>query len=72
MSSRIEVWDLLPWIISNCSEEAFDTVEEILDYIEETFPLPALLPNNTLAEAATEHFFSKFCFYIKVSKSQYC
>ena len=42
-------------------------MEEILDYIEETFPAPALLPNNPLAEAATEDFFSKFCFYIKVS-----
>jgi hypothetical protein len=42
-------------------------VEEILDYIEDTFPLPGLLPNSPLAEAATEDFFSKFCFYIKVN-----
>jgi hypothetical protein len=48
-------------------EEGFDTVEEILDYIEDTFPLPSLLPNSPLAEAATEDFFSKFCFYIKVN-----
>jgi hypothetical protein len=42
-------------------------VEEILDYIEDTFPLPSLLPNSPPAEAATEDFFSKFCFYIKVN-----
>jgi hypothetical protein len=42
-------------------------VEEILDYIEDTFPLPSLLPNSPIAEAATEDFFSKFCFYIKVN-----
>ncbi len=42
-------------------------MEEILDYIEDTFPLPSLLPNSPIAEAATEDFFSKFCYYIKVN-----
>ncbi len=44
-------------------------MEEILDYIEDTFPVPALLANNPLAEAATGDFFSKFCFYIKVRRN---
>jgi glutathione S-transferase len=57
-------------LVSVRSDEGFDTVEEILDYIEETFPLPSLIPNNPLAEAATGDFFSKFCFYIKVRKGK--
>lgn len=50
-------------------DEALDTVEEIIDYIDEEFPLPSLQYDNPTADANTRDFFSKFCFYIKsVSK----
>ena len=48
--------------------DAHDTVEEIMDYIEVKFPSQNLHSDNLLAEAATRDFFSKFCFFIKVRK----
>jgi len=50
--------------------EALDTVEEIVDFIDTTFPednLDNMAETATLdtAETATLDFFSKFCFFIK-------
>lgn len=57
----------LPAIIHG--DEALDTVEEIIDYIDQEFPLPVLQYENSLADQCTRDFFSKFCFFIKsVSK----
>jgi len=53
----------LPAIIYK--NDAHDTVEEIMDYIEAKFPSQNLHSDNLLAEAATRDFFSKFCFFIK-------
>jgi len=53
----------LPAIIYK--NDAHDTVEEIMEYLEEKFPSPSLHSDNILAEAATRDFFSKFCFFIK-------
>jgi len=53
----------LPAIIYK--NDALDTVEEIIDYIDMKFPSPNLNSDNILAEAATRDFFSKFCFFIK-------
>ena len=40
--------------------EACDTVEEMIDLIETTFPLPDARLENSPAEPATRDFFSKF------------
>ena len=61
----------LPSIIHG--EVAIDTVEEIIDYIDASFPTRINKINDpTLNESVdklTRNFFSKFCFYIKsVSK----
>ena len=55
-------------------DEAIDTVEEIIDYIESEFPLPSLAlggeeDDELTLDKLTRNFFSKFCYYIKaVSK----
>lgn len=57
----------LPAIIHG--NEAIDTVEEIIDYIESEFPEPCLDVDNPVVDRLTRNFFSKFCYYIKaVSK----
>lgn len=63
----------LPAIIHG--EEAIDTVEEIVDYIESEFPDPpqesdfGLCQTDVAVDRLARNFFSKFCYYIKaVSK----
>ena len=46
--------------------DALDTVEEIIDYIDEKIPCPNILNDNNFAETVARDFFSKFCFFIKV------
>jgi len=55
----------LPAIIYK--DDALDTVEEIIDYIDSQFPWPEPAGDPDLqADQITRDFFSKFCFYIKV------
>jgi hypothetical protein len=57
----------LPAIIHG--DEAIDTVEEIVDYIESEFPTPILNAEDSPAiDRLTRNLFSKFCYYIKVSR----
>ena len=62
----------LPAIIHQ--DVALDAIEEIIDYIDATFPGNTHAQMNDLAlnenvDKLTRNFFSKFCFYIKsVSK----
>ena len=46
--------------------DALDTVEEIIDYIDEKIPCPNIQNDNIIAETVARDFFSKFCFFIKV------
>ena len=46
--------------------DALDTVEEIIDYIDMKVPQPIMASDNNKADSVTRDFFSKFCFFIKV------
>uniref|UniRef100_A0A914UPL2 GST C-terminal domain-containing protein n=1 Tax=Plectus sambesii TaxID=2011161 RepID=A0A914UPL2_9BILA len=39
--------------------------DDIIEYIDKTFPYPSLKYSDTEADGATADLFSKFCFYIK-------
>lgn len=58
----------LPAIIRG--NDAIDTVEEIIDYIDSEFPEPDLTADGSVVdESITRNVFSKFCYYVKaVSK----
>ena len=45
-------------------------MEEIIDYIDQKIPCPNIQNDNIIAETVARDFFSKFCFFIKVSREQ--
>lgn len=50
-------------------ERSHDTVDDIVQYLDENFPQIDLNYDNVLADNTCKNFFSKFCFFIKeVSK----
>ena len=63
LSSKQSTWDDHFLLTRN---DALDTVEEIIDYIDEKIPCPNIQNDNIIAESVTRDFFSKFCFFIKV------
>ena len=63
LSSQQSTWDDHFLLTRN---DALDTVEEIIDYIDEKIPCPNIQNDNIIAETVARDFFSKFCFFIKV------
>ena len=53
--------------ICDSRKDALDTVEEIIDYIDMKVPQPDIATDNNKADSVTRDFFSKFCFFIKVT-----
>lgn len=50
-------------------DKTYDTVDDILQYVDESFPQVNLGYDNVLADNTCKNFFSKFCFFLKeVSK----
>ena len=49
----------------NFRDEALDTVEEIIDFIDTIHPQPTFPQDIDASESVTRDFFSKFCFFIK-------
>ena len=54
--------------ICDSRKDALDTVEEIIDYIDMKVPQPDIATDNNKADSVTRDFFSKFCFFIKVTQ----
>ena len=46
--------------------DALDTVEEIIEYIDLKVPYPNIAADSIVAESVIRDFFSKFCYFIKV------
>ena len=63
---RITMFDFRS--ICDSRKDALDTVEEIIDYIDMKVPQPDLATDNNKADSVTRDFFSKFCFFIKVTR----
>lgn len=53
----------LPAIIHG--NEAIDTVEEIIEYIDSAYPEPTVAGVDLNVDKLTRNFFAKFCYYIK-------
>lgn len=45
--------------------DALDTVEEIIEYIDNKVPYPNISFDSNIAESVVRDFFSKFCYFIK-------
>ena len=63
---RITMFDFRS--ICDSRKDALDTVEEIIDYIDMKVPQPDIATDNNKADSVTRDFFSKFCFFIKVTR----
>ena len=53
---------------NNCitRNDALDTVEEIIEYIDIKVPYPNIAADSIISESVIRDFFSKFCYFIKV------
>ena len=53
----------------NARNDALDTVEEIIEYIDNKVPYPNISFDSNIAESVVRDFFSKFCYFIKVNET---